>query len=72
MAAAQVYAFCLAAYRTGDHDVNLAVVLILLPISYGNGQYYLERVCGNYHYKLGQIEAKIKSNPRGSMGNIIS
>jgi len=51
---AAVFAFAWAAYRTGDHAINLVVIAVLFVLSLFNGQYYLERVVGNYHFKLGQ------------------
>lgn len=53
-----VFGWAYAAFRTGDHAVNGWVMAVLLCISYGNGQYYLERVCGNYHGRLALAGAR--------------
>lgn len=53
-----VFAFALAAYRTGNHAVNATVMLILLGISIGNGQYYLGRVSASYAISLYKCKAE--------------
>ena len=39
-----VYGFAWAAYQTGNHAINIGVMAVLLGISIGNGQYYLDLV----------------------------
>ena len=48
-----VFSFAYAAFRTGDHGINAGVIAVLAFISVHNGQYYLQRVVANYHFKLG-------------------
>lgn len=57
-----VFAFAWAAYRSGDHEVNLAVMLLLLLLAPFNGQYYLQRVVANYHFKLGVQSVQVGRN----------
>ena len=53
-----VFAFAFAAYRTGNHGINAFVIAVLAFISVHNGQYYLQRVVANYHFKLGFAAGK--------------